>query len=105
MGPDSILEDCWGDVLAASGNDDLLLPSGDGQEPLLIQFTDISSVEPSFGVNSLGGGRSVVPVPLEHLRSLDQDLAIVSDVDSGAWDGAANGADLLVTWLVEVGDG
>ena len=80
--PDPVLQHRRGDVLAAGGDDDLLLAPGDLQVAVVVELAQVAGVEPAVGVEHLGGGRLVVPVPLEDQVAGDQDLAVVGDPDA-----------------------
>src|SRR5207244_6628606 len=66
-------------------------PPGDAKEALLVELTDVACQDPPAAVEGFRGGRRVLPVPLEHLRTLGQDLAVACDADGGAGEGRADG--------------
>src|SRR6476660_1301385 len=78
VGPQLVLQDGRGDVLAAGRHDQLLLAPGDGQVPVVVELADVTGVEPALVVEDLRGGGRVVPVPAEHVVALDQDLAVLA---------------------------
>ena len=43
-----VLEHRGCDVLAARGDDDLLLPPGDGQEPLVVERAEVAGAQPAI---------------------------------------------------------
>ena len=90
----AVLERRWGHVLAGGGDDDLLLAAGDPQEAVIVERADVAGQEPSVVVERRGGGGLVVPVPVEHLRALGEDLAVVRDADRGRREGCADRARL-----------
>ena len=92
VGPDAVLEHGGGDVLAAGGHQDLLLPAGDPDEALVVDLTDVAGVEPAVGVLRLCGRLVVAPVAGEDLAAAEQQLAVVGDPDAGALERAADGA-------------
>ena len=83
----TIFERGWCDVLAAGGDDDLLLPTCDAQEAVRVELTDVAGAEPSVLFRRLRRGNLVAPVAREHLRSRDDDLAVVRDSDRRSGDG------------------
>ena len=95
VGAQPVLEHGRGDVLAAGGDQDLLLAAGDPDEALVVDLAEVAGVEPAVGVERLGGRRVVVPVAGEDLAAPEQQLAVVGDPDRGAGQRAADGADLL----------
>jgi len=84
MGANSILEDAWGSVPACGGDDDLLLAAGDPGEPVVVDLTDISGVEPSVRFERFFGCVRVVPVPGEDLPTIDHHFAVIGDRDRRA---------------------
>ncbi len=77
MRPQLVLEDRGRDVLAAGGDDDLLLTADDRQEAVLVDGAEVASVEPSVD-EGLFGLLLVVPVAGEHHAALDQQLFVVT---------------------------
>ena len=53
------------DVLAAGGDDQVLLAVGDAQEALGVELADVAGVQPAVGVDRLGGGALVLAVAVE----------------------------------------
>src|SRR5580704_8372757 len=76
---DPVLEYGGRHVLAARGDDQLLLAAGDPQEALVIQFADVPGVQAAVRVEHVAGGRRIVPVAGEYVRPADQDLAVIGD--------------------------
>ena len=76
---DLVLEHGRRDVLAAGGDQDLLLPAGDLDEPVDVELAQVAGVEPAVGVDRGRRGLVVLPVALHHLAALEQQLAVVRD--------------------------
>ena len=66
------------DVLAARGDDDVLLATGDVEEAVLVEPAEVPGVEPAV-LERLAGGGLVLVVALEDVRALDQHLAVLGD--------------------------
>src|SRR5437868_12686127 len=66
------------DVLAAGGDDDVLLAIRDAQEAVFDR-ADVAGMEPPIGVDYLGRRFRFLVVALHHVRALRQDLAVVRD--------------------------
>jgi hypothetical protein len=67
------------DVLAAGGDDDLLLAAGDRQEALASNAPRSPECsQPS--IERLGGGLGLLEVAEEHVGAAHQDLAVVGDL-------------------------
>ena len=81
------------DVLAAGGDDHVLLAVGDRQEALLVDRADVAGVEPAVGVDGGGGGVGVLVVAGEHGRRAREDLAVLGDPQLDALERLADGAD------------
>ena len=88
---DLVLEVGRGDVLAAGGDDDVLLAAGDLDEAVGVDLADVAGVEPAVD-DRLPGRLLVLVVALEDVRALDQDLAVVGDLDLAAGEGFADRA-------------
>ena len=93
VGPQLILEHRGGDVLAARGDDDLLLAAGDRQEAVLVDRAEVAGLEPAV-LEGLGGGLLVVPVAVEHHAAAHQQLAVVGDAHAVAGQQLSDRADL-----------
>ena len=68
---------------------------------MLVQFPQVAAAEPAVLGEDLLGRRLVVPVAGEDVRPLDQDLAVLGDLDRDAGQRLADGADLVPAWLVD----
>ena len=95
MCPQSVLEQCRGDVLAAGGHDDLLLAADDGQEAVVVDRAEIAGVEPAVGEDGVGL-LLVVPVAAEHDAARDEQLAVVVEAHAVAGQQLSDRADLDV---------
>ena len=71
------------DVLAAGGDDDVLLAAGDREIAVFVELADVAGVKPAVD-DRLPGGLLVLVVALEDVRALDEDLAVVGDLDLAA---------------------
>lgn len=87
----SVLQDGRGNVLAARGDEDVLLAAGDGEVAVVVERAEVAGGEPVVGEGGVGGDR-VVPVGAEDDAALDEHLAVVGDADRGAGDGLADRA-------------
>ena len=56
--------------------DQVLLPVGDAQAAVGVDLADVAGVEPAVAIDRLGGRLGLVVVPLHHVRSARQDLAV-----------------------------
>ena len=81
VGADPVLEHRRGDVLAARGDQDLLLAPGDPDEALVVDLAHVTGVEPAVALEHLGGRGVVLPVAGEDLAALEQQLAVLGDPD------------------------
>src|ERR1035438_2098910 len=59
-----VLEDCGGHVLARGGDNQLLLPAGDVEEPLIVEPPEVTGPKPAV-LEGLAGGCLVPPVAAE----------------------------------------
>src|SRR5690606_19864631 len=73
---------------------DLLLASRYGDETLIVDRRDVTGVEPPVD-ERLFRRFFVVVVALEDVRALDQQLAVFGELDLGAGQRPADGADLV----------
>ena len=83
-----------GDVLAAGGDDEVLLAVGDRQVAVLVERPHVARVQPA--VDDRGLRRLwVVPVAEHDVRPSGEDLAVVGDPDLDPGDRPADRAELL----------
>ena len=82
-----------GDVLAAGGDDDVLLAAGDLEEAVGVDLADVAGVEPAVD-ERLAGRLVVLVVALEDVRPAHQDLAVVGDLHLAAGERLADRAEL-----------
>ena len=83
------------EVLAARGDDDVLLAAGDEEEAVLVERAEVAGVQPA--VDDRAEARVVVlVVAAEDVRALDQDLAVVGDLDLAARQRLADRAEPVV---------
>ena len=90
---DTVLEHGGSDVLAGCRDDQFLLAPGDPHETVLINFADISCMEPAVGVDRVLRRRVVVPVAVEDQVGLEQQLAVVGHRHAHPADGAPDRTD------------
>ena len=74
-----VLEVLRGDVLAAGGDDDVLLPVGDLDEAVRVDLGDVPRVEPAVRVEHRGRRLGILVVAGEDGLAADQQLAVVRD--------------------------
>ena len=67
-------------VLAARGDDDVLLAAGDEQEAVLVDAAEVAGVQPAV-LDRAERRVVVLVVALEDVRALEQHLAVVADPD------------------------
>src|SRR5664279_2115829 len=82
------------DVLAARGDDNVLHPVGDFHKPLIVDRADVAGVQPSPGVDGLGGFFGLVEIAHEQIVAPDQDFALRRNADFAPGCGLANRAEL-----------
>src|SRR5699024_11992584 len=80
------------DVLSA-GDEHVLEPVDDEEEPVIVEVADVTGVEPAAGGERGSGGRLVVPVGTHDIGSAGHDLAAdagparvaggIADIDLG----------------------
>src|SRR6202049_3057722 len=88
-------------VLAAGGDDDVLLAPGDREVAVLVDRAEVARVQPSILDRAEALVRAVV-VALEDLRAFDKDLSRLSDPQLDPRKRSADGAEAMV---LERGDG
>ena len=90
------------EVLAAGGDDDVLLAAGDLEEAVVVELADVAGVQPAVD-QRVGGRLGVLPVLPEDIGPPHQDLVVVlGDPDLDARQRLADRAELEV---VERADG
>ena len=82
------------DVLAARGDDQLLLAVDDAQVAVLVDLADVARVQPAVLVDRLGGLLRVVQVALADQTTPAADLAVREDLELHTRQRAADGAGL-----------
>ena len=93
VGAQPVLQDGGGDVLAARGDQQLLLAAGDLQEAVGVELADVAGVEEAVAVDGLLRGLLVVPVAAHDDAALDEHLAVVGDRHGHAGQRPPDGAD------------
>jgi hypothetical protein len=101
VGLRQVLDRLRRDVLAARGDDDVLLAVGDPQEAAAVDLADVAGVEPPVGVDHLRRRVGLVVVALHHVRTSREDLSVRCDRHLDAGDRLAHRADLEVVWGVD----
>src|SRR5581483_1167153 len=91
-----VLEVLRGDVLAAGGDDQVLLAVGDPEEAVRVDLADVARAEPAVLGERRGGRLRILVVPGEDGVAADEDLAVLGEPDLAALDGAADGSDAEV---------
>ena len=82
-------------ILATSGDDEVFLTAGDGDEAIFGDIAQITGVQPAIS-DLLGSDLRVVVVALAHQRSFDHQLAVLGDARSDTAHRHADGADAVV---------
>ena len=78
-----VLQGLRGDVLAAVGDDDLLLAVGDLDPALGVHLAHVAGVEVAFRVEHLAGGGLLLPVAEHDVGALAEDLAVLGQLEEG----------------------
>ena len=73
-----VLDVGGGDVLAARGDDEVLLAPGDRHEAVVVDRAEVAGGQPPLG-QRLPGGLLVLEIAAEHDRTSRQQLAVVGD--------------------------
>src|SRR5215207_3168138 len=89
-------------VLAARGLDQVLLTVSDPQITLLVKLPNVAGGEPAVG-DCLRGRIWQVVVAVHHTWPLDQDLAVIGDLDLRARDRRPHGPEASGTRIVHAG--
>ena len=92
-----LLEDLGGDVLAARGNDELLLASRDAQVTAIVDGSEVAGLEPAVDVG-LGSCLGQVVVALRHGDAAHEQLAVGSNLHPVAGPGEAHRIRREVLW-------
>ena len=102
-----ILDELRGDVFASRELEDVFLAVGDFEVLATDKGADVSRVEPSVGVNDLGGVLGVFVVAKHDMRATGEDFAVVGEFHFHAGEDGSHGADLdlLVGGVVDGDDG
>ena len=93
---DLLLHRDGGDVLAAGGDDDVLLAAGYRKPAVLIERAEVAGLEPAVGGERFGGLLGEIVIAAEHVRAAHLHLAVVRDAHRRAGGGLADRADLVV---------
>src|SRR6185503_4280945 len=99
VGLDFVLDRLRRDVLSASRDDDVLLAIGD-REKTVANLADVAGVEPTLGVDRLGGGGGLVEVAAHHVRAARENLTVGRDHDFDARYRLPDGPDAERGWLI-----
>ena len=75
------------DVLAARGDDELLLAVDDAQVAVVVELADVAGVQPAVGVERLGRALGIVEVAAEDVAAAAEHLAVVGQAQLHAGDG------------------
>ena len=94
VGAHRVFEGGRGDVLAARRHDDLLRAARDGHVAVAVQGPQVARAEPAVFGEAGGRCLGVIVVALEDARALEEDLALVADLEGHGRQGRAHGADL-----------
>ena len=82
------------DVFATCRDDDVFHPVGDAEKPFIVHDAHIPRVQPTFGIDRLGGLLGLVQVAFEHVGATHQDLAGLrvqtNVVERGRWTNRAD---------------
>ena len=94
VGAHRVFEGGGGDVLAARRHDDFLRAARDGHVAVAVQGPQVARAEPAVVGEAGGCGIGVVVVALEDAGALEEDFALVADLEGHGRQGRAHGADL-----------
>ena len=92
------------DVLAAGGLEERLLAVGDLEETFGVDLADVARVDPAV-LQHLGRGGRVLVVAEHVARTLDQDLAVLGDLDLDSRKRLAHGQELVLAQRVRADAG
>ena len=79
IGGEDVLDVLGIDLESVGESDHVLLPPVQPEESILVEFPEVAGVEP-LAVERGARCLLVLPVPLEHVRTLREDLAVVGDL-------------------------
>ena len=94
VGAHRVFEGGRGDILASRRHDDLLCAARDGHVAVAVEGPQVARAEPAVFGEAGGRGLGVVVVALEDARALEEDFALVADLEGHGRQGRAHGADL-----------
>ena len=77
-----LFQRCGHDVLARRRDDHLLLATHDVEESVGVAATQIAGVQPPSAAQRVSTGVDLPVIARRHRRPLEQDLAVVGDVDA-----------------------
>src|SRR5207245_5930932 len=89
------------DLEPVGEDDHVLLPAAQPQESVRVDLAEIAGVIPTVAVEDRARRILVLPVALEHVRPMDEDLAVAGDADLDARDGDADRAEAIAVKPVE----
>src|SRR5262249_32221704 len=84
------------DVLAAGGDEDVLLAVGDAHEAVRVDLRDVARAKPAVVRQYLRGCRRVAVVAGEDRPASDQELAVVGEPELEARQGSPDGPEPVV---------
>ncbi len=81
VGDQGVLDILRGDILPAGSNDDVFLPVGQAQEPVIIDKAHIPCPEPTVRGKGLFGGIALIVISFHDLRACYDDLSVFCNAD------------------------
>src|SRR5829696_2969258 len=96
-----VLEVRGGEVLAARGDDDVLLAACDREEAVVVDLAEVAGMQPALVVEDLLGRLLVRPVAREDAGAAHEDLAVPRDRHLDALERLADGAEAEVVGPVD----
>ena len=100
-GVNDIFHRCRADVLAAGGNDDVFLTTGDVCETTAFDTSKITGFDPTVGGHCLGGEFRLLVIAEEHVRTGELDFVILAKTHAHTGTGLADRSDLVVILPVD----
>ena len=91
-------------VLAASGDDDVLLAVHDAQKAFL-RHADVAGVKPALGIKRLGRRLWIAVVGRKNRRTAQEDLAVIGQLEVDDVDGGTDGAETKMVPAIDEGRG